>query len=147
MNNVQKFFSKNGYIIICIFLGLILIQMCSQKSTNKSIKKEINIIRKTDSINNNNIIKSLKIEGLKSEKRMIQATDRKILDVQRQNEIEKEIRIAMALICIFMKLLNISSILIVSSIGTYFKIAHAAIAGIPAIESLLACFFSGRVVK
>jgi hypothetical protein len=65
--------------------------MCSQKSTNKSIKKEINIIRKTDSINNNNIIKSLKIEGLKSEKRMIQATDRKILDVQRQNEIEKEI--------------------------------------------------------
>jgi regulatory protein YycI of two-component signal transduction system YycFG len=91
MNNVQKFFSKNGYIIICIFLGLILIQMCSQKSTNKSIKKEINIIRKTDSINNNNIIKSLKIEGLKSEKRMIQATDRKILDVQRQNEIEKEI--------------------------------------------------------
>ena len=91
MNNVQKFFSKNGYIIICIFFGLILIQMCSQKSTNKSIKKEINIIRKTDSINNNNIIKSLKIEGLKSEKRMIQATDRKILDVQRKNEIEKEI--------------------------------------------------------
>ena len=37
------------------------------------------------------LIKSLKIEGLKSEKRMIQATDRKILDVQRQNEIEKEI--------------------------------------------------------
>lgn len=35
--------------------------------------------------------KSLQIEGLKSESRMIQATDRKMLDVQRQNEIEKEI--------------------------------------------------------
>ena len=31
------------------------------------------------------------IEGLKSEKRMIQATDRKMLDVQRQTEIDKEI--------------------------------------------------------
>jgi hypothetical protein len=35
--------------------------------------------------------KDLQIEGLKSEKRMIQATDRKMLDVQRQNEIEKEL--------------------------------------------------------
>jgi hypothetical protein len=33
----------------------------------------------------------LQIEGLKVEKRMIQATDRKMLDVQRQNVIEKEI--------------------------------------------------------
>ena len=31
------------------------------------------------------------IEGLKVEKRMIQATDRKMLDVQRQTEIEQEI--------------------------------------------------------
>ena len=35
--------------------------------------------------------KDLQIEGLKSEKRMIQATDRKMLDVQRQTEIDKEI--------------------------------------------------------
>ena len=33
----------------------------------------------------------LRIEGLKSEKRMIQATDRKILDVNRQTEIDNEI--------------------------------------------------------
>ena len=31
----------------------------------------------------------LRIEGLKAEKRMIQGTDRKMLDVQRQNEIER----------------------------------------------------------
>jgi hypothetical protein len=35
--------------------------------------------------------KDIQIEGLKVEKRMIQATDRKIMDVQRQSEIEKEI--------------------------------------------------------
>jgi hypothetical protein len=34
----------------------------------------------------------LKIEGLKTEKRMIQSTDRKILDVNRQSEIDKEIQ-------------------------------------------------------
>jgi hypothetical protein len=33
----------------------------------------------------------LRIEGLKSEKRMIQATDRKILDVTRQTQIDNEI--------------------------------------------------------
>jgi hypothetical protein len=37
------------------------------------------------------ITKEIKIEGLKSEKRMIQATDRKIMDVNRQTEIDKEI--------------------------------------------------------
>ena len=34
----------------------------------------------------------MQVEGLKSEKRMIQGTDRKMLDVQRQNQIEKEIK-------------------------------------------------------
>jgi hypothetical protein len=37
------------------------------------------------------LITEIKIEGLKSEKRMIQSTDRKILDVNRQSEIDKEI--------------------------------------------------------
>jgi hypothetical protein len=34
----------------------------------------------------------LKISGLEAEKRMIQATDRKLLDVRRQTEIEEEIK-------------------------------------------------------
>jgi hypothetical protein len=33
----------------------------------------------------------LKIEGLKAEKRMIQSVDRRLLDVHRQTEIDKEI--------------------------------------------------------
>ena len=35
--------------------------------------------------------REIKIEGLKSEKRAIQASDRKILDVNRQTEIDQEI--------------------------------------------------------
>ena len=34
----------------------------------------------------------MQIEGLKSEKRAIQASDRKILDVQRQTQIDEEIK-------------------------------------------------------
>jgi hypothetical protein len=34
----------------------------------------------------------LQISGLEAEKRMIQATDRKLLDVRRQTEIEDEIK-------------------------------------------------------
>ena len=37
------------------------------------------------------IMKEIRLEGLKSEKRMIQSTDRKILDVNRQTEIDKQI--------------------------------------------------------
>jgi hypothetical protein len=36
--------------------------------------------------------KDLEIEGLKAEKRMIQATDRKMLDVQRQSDIDTELK-------------------------------------------------------
>jgi hypothetical protein len=34
----------------------------------------------------------LQISGLEAEKRMIQATDRKLLDVRRQTEIEEQIK-------------------------------------------------------
>jgi hypothetical protein len=40
----------------------------------------------------NELNKIIEIEGLKSEKRMIQSTDRKIMDVNRQSEIDLEIK-------------------------------------------------------
>ena len=44
---------------------------------------------RSDSLPSN---KDLEIEGLKAEKRMIQATDRKMLDVQRQSQIDAELK-------------------------------------------------------
>jgi hypothetical protein len=38
------------------------------------------------------LAKELKKEGLKSEKRMIQSTDRKMLDVSRQTQIDEELK-------------------------------------------------------
>mgnify|MGYP000892579137 CR=1 FL=1 len=55
-----------------------------------TLKKEVKAQREI--INALPTAKDLQIEGLKSEKRMIQATDRKILDVQRQTQIEQEIK-------------------------------------------------------
>lgn len=58
----------------------------------KSLKKELITIQTTNDSLAKEMQKEIKIEGLKSELRMIQATDRKILDVQRQNQIEVEIK-------------------------------------------------------
>jgi hypothetical protein len=57
----------------------------------KSIKKEIINVRRTNDSIATQLKNEIRVEGLKSELRMIQATDRKILDVQRQNQIEVEI--------------------------------------------------------
>ena len=48
-------------------------------------------IKKNDTILNKIYVISLQIEGLKSEARAIQASDRKILDVNRLSEINKSI--------------------------------------------------------
>ena len=61
----------------------------SSQTYSKKLRKEVETQREV--LNNLPTKKDLQIEGLKSEKRMIQATDRKILDVQRQTEIDKEI--------------------------------------------------------
>ena len=59
---------------------------CSIDSELTKVKKHLTVI---DSLPTQ---KQLQIEGLKAEKRMIQATDRKMLDVQRQTEIDAEIK-------------------------------------------------------
>ena len=49
--------------------------------------------RKIDSLSNTTVtVIDLKIEGLKSEKRMIQSCDRKKFDLDRENQIDHEIK-------------------------------------------------------
>jgi hypothetical protein len=55
------------------------------------MRKEIESI-KDSTYTKTELNKELKIMGLESEKRMIQATDRKLLDIQRQTQIEEEIK-------------------------------------------------------
>ena len=82
---------------LALLILILIMTTCSRISTNKKlskISKSIEQISTKDDIKNLGTILSLSIEteGLKSEHRMIQSTDRRILDVNRQNEIEKEIK-------------------------------------------------------
>jgi hypothetical protein len=85
-------FITNHYpkIVICLII-LIFFNTCGNPT--KSLNKKIDTLsQKIDSLESITITrKELKIEGLKSEKRMIQSTDRKLLDVTRQSVIDNEI--------------------------------------------------------
>lgn len=74
-------------ILVLILLSFILLKTCTI-STKKTDKKIDALTEKIDTLPTRT---DLKIEGLRVEKRMIQSTDRKILDVNRQAEIDKEL--------------------------------------------------------
>lgn len=89
MNKFNLFLEKYGTKIVLVLLLLTYMKSCSIDSEVTKLKKEAKANQEI--INKLPTSKDLQIEGLKSEKRMIQATDRKILDVQRQTQIEQEI--------------------------------------------------------
>lgn len=92
MKKIKNFFNENGYLLVVVLMFLLFMQNCNHNSHMKSLKKELITIQTTNDSLAKEMQKEIKIEGLKSELRMIQATDRKILDVQRQNQIEVEIK-------------------------------------------------------
>lgn len=86
MDKLNNFLAKHGIKVIIVLLFLTYVKSCSIDSELTKVKKHLTVI---DSLPTQ---KQLQIEGLKAEKRMIQATDRKMLDVQRQSEIDTEIK-------------------------------------------------------
>ena len=91
MNKFNEFVDKHYRKIFFFLLVVIFVNTCG--NPNKSVNKRLDALtNQVDSLKNITVTgEELEIEGLKSEKRMIQATDRKMLDVQRQSEIEKTI--------------------------------------------------------
>jgi hypothetical protein len=64
----------------------------NRKRSEKKILNELDSLKTEVFVLKKELQKELKVEGLKAEKRMIQSTDRKILDVNRQAEIDKELQ-------------------------------------------------------
>ena len=93
MNKIWEWINKNIVVICCICLILFMFRTCSTNSNIKRLTKEIKQTELViDSIQKNQITATdLKIEGLKSEKRMIQSTDRKKFDLEREIAIDKEL--------------------------------------------------------
>lgn len=89
MEKLNTFLAKHGTKVIIVLLLLTYLKGCSVDSEVTLIKKEFRAQKEV--IDALPTATDVKIEGLKVEKRMIQATDRKMLDVQRQNAIEAEI--------------------------------------------------------
>jgi thioredoxin-related protein len=84
MKTILNFIDVWGNRIIFLLVVIIFFKTCT---TNTKVQ---NVNDSVDSLTIK-LRKEIKIEGLKSEKRAIQASDRKILDVNRQTEIDQEI--------------------------------------------------------
>lgn len=91
MNKLNAFISKYFNIIVIVMLVILFFRSCDGDSRILSRKVD-KLSDKVDSLKAETVTKKdLQIEGLKAEKRMIQSTDRKMLDVNRQSEIDKEL--------------------------------------------------------
>lgn len=89
---MKKFIQNNFTIIVLVISLLTLFKGCGDSRELSNIKKEIKSI-KDSTYTKKELNVELKIMGLEAEKRMIQATDRKMLDVQRQSQIDEEIKL------------------------------------------------------
>jgi hypothetical protein len=95
--NIMKIIEKiksNFEVIVLVFLAVLFVKQCGANSDIEKLAKQSKIQSAIlDSVANKQELKNMiEIEGLKVEKRMIQSTDRKILDVNRQSEIDLEIK-------------------------------------------------------
>lgn len=90
MKKLEQFLQQHGSKIIIVLLVLMYFKSCGVDRELTKVKKELQSSQEI--LKTLPTSKDLQIEGLKSEKRMIQATDRKIMDVQRQTQIEEEIK-------------------------------------------------------
>ena len=88
---MKNFIQKNFTVIVLVIALLGLFKSCGDARELAKMRKEVESI-KDSTYTKSELDKELKIMGLESEKRMIQATDRKLLDVQRQTQIEEEIK-------------------------------------------------------
>jgi hypothetical protein len=88
---MKNFIQKNFTTIVLVITLLSFFKGCGDGRELSKIRKEIQII-KDSTYTKQEMNVELIIMGLESEKRMIQATDRKLLDVQRQTQIEDEIK-------------------------------------------------------
>ena len=94
MKKVIDFIEKYGLIILVV---LIVTSTCSsnmsKRRSEKKISDQFDSLKTEIKTLKDELKKEIKVEGLKAEKRMIQSTDRKIMDLQRQIEIDKELKI------------------------------------------------------
>lgn len=84
MKPILNFIDTWGIRIMFLLVVITFFKTCSTNSRVQAVNDSVDTLSVK-------LRREIKIEGLKSEKRAIQASDRKILDVNRQTEIDQEI--------------------------------------------------------
>ena len=84
MKAILNFIDAWGNRIMFFLVVIIFFKTCTTNTKVQNVNDSVDTLSVK-------LRKEIKIEGLKSEKRAIQASDRKILDVNRQTEIDQEI--------------------------------------------------------
>jgi hypothetical protein len=84
MKAILNFIDAWGVRIMFLLVVIIFFKTCTTNTKVENVNDSVDTLSVK-------LRKEIKIEGLKSEKRAIQASDRKILDVNRQTEIDQEI--------------------------------------------------------
>ena len=88
----MKKFIENNFVIIVLVISLLgFFKSCGDSRELTKVRQEIEVI-KDSTYTKQELNIELQISGLEAEKRMIHATDRKLLDVRRQTEIEEQIK-------------------------------------------------------
>jgi hypothetical protein len=84
MKTILNFIDTWGVRIMFLLVVITFFKTCTTNSRIQDVNNSVDTLSVK-------LRKEIKIEGLKSEKRAIQASDRKILDVTRQTQIDQEI--------------------------------------------------------
>jgi hypothetical protein len=84
MKAILNFIDAWGVRIMFFLVIIVFFKTCTTNTKVQNVNDSVDTLSVK-------LRKEIKIEGLKSEKRAIQASDRKILDVNRQTEIDQEI--------------------------------------------------------
>lgn len=87
METIKNFIKKNFTFIVMVLALLSFFRSCGDSRALAKVNKQMETL-----VTKEDLARELKKEGLKSEKRMIQATDRKMLDVSRQTQIDEELK-------------------------------------------------------
>ena len=91
MKKVVDFINKYGMVIITPLILIMFLKTCSTNSRVDSVTKQVEMTnQKIDSLEMD-FENEIQIEGLRSEKRMIQSVSRSLIDRDRERQIDKEI--------------------------------------------------------
>jgi outer membrane murein-binding lipoprotein Lpp len=91
MKKVVDFINKYGMVIITPLILIMFLKTCSTNSRVDSVTKQLEMTnQKIDSLEMD-FENEIQIEGLRSEKRMIQSVSRSLIDRDRERQIDKEI--------------------------------------------------------